>query len=65
MTETFKILRASSLHVSCVSNQFLLAQIVTVLEPTVDARLEIPNFEHMALIIHIIQISRSRVFHDT
>jgi len=38
---------------------------VTVLEPTVDARLEIPSFEHIEVIIHITQISRSRVFHNT
>jgi len=56
---------ASSLQVSCASNRFLLALMVTVLEPTVDARLEIPIFEHIVLIIHIMQISRSRVFHDT
>lgn len=64
MIETFKKCRAS-LQVSCVSNQVLLALIVIVLEPTVDATLEISNFAHIALIIHIMQISRSRVFHDT
>jgi len=65
MIETFKKFRAFSLQVSCVSNHFLLALFVTALEPTVDAKLEISNFEHLELIIHIMQISVSRVFHDT
>jgi hypothetical protein len=57
MMQTFKIFRASGLQVSFVSNQLLLTLCGTLLEPMGDARFEIPNFENIALIIHIKQIT--------
>jgi hypothetical protein len=56
MIKNFKIFHVSLLPVSCVSNQFLRTLSGTILEPTGDVKLKIPNFERIALLTLINQL---------